>query len=103
METDNYVVRELWLCQCSILNLVGMSYSGDRRMMEISEGMRNMPSTLCRRNGALTEKSRPFVGSGHEQLSPASNIDDWLEWVQEESRKRLGFSAFVSFHLVRIL
>ncbi|CAI4213622.1 unnamed protein product [Parascedosporium putredinis] len=43
MEKDNSVVRQLWYCQCLILNLIDMSYSGDGRMMDISEEALELP------------------------------------------------------------
>jgi len=65
--------------------------------MEISEVMRNTPITLCRCNGAMTSRARAPVLSG--QISAESLNKLWMEWVQEESRRRLGFSAFVGIRV----
>lgn len=52
-EKDNSSVRKLWLVQAVILNSIGMTYSGDKRLLEIAETSKNCAITQCRRNGSL--------------------------------------------------
>lgn len=88
------MTTEVWLCQSIILNLVGMSYGGDKRQMETSEFLRNMPITMCRRNGAFTNRARaPVLLTGMLMAQDADNC--WHDWVQGETHRRLGFCAFV--------
>ncbi|CAK7215937.1 hypothetical protein SBRCBS47491_002660 [Sporothrix bragantina] len=103
IEGDNSVAREPWMCQCIILNSLGMSYSGNKRLLEIAEIKRNTPATMVRRIGCLAsmQRTRPASSSSNAASNaapgqrPRSDADAaWHEWVAEESFRRLGFCAF---------
>jgi hypothetical protein len=91
------------MASCFILNWLGMSYSGDKRQLEVSEALRSGPLTMIRRNGCLTGRSRPYhtkVSSSASASPPKSSVEvAWREWVAEESVKRLGYCAYVSHGL----
>ncbi|KAH6842258.1 fungal-specific transcription factor domain-containing protein [Chaetomium sp. MPI-CAGE-AT-0009] len=94
VEKDNSVAREPWILQCIVLNSIGMTYSGNRRMFELSETRRNIPVTMARRNGSLASSS-----AGRQTVSEddgtVSSEKSWKEWIVDESKRRLGFAIFL--------
>jgi hypothetical protein len=101
VEEDNSVARELWFGQCLLLGSIGMTYSGNKRLFEISEIMRNTPITFVRRNGSLA--STTSIPRNIASDSDTMKDKVWKSWVKEELRIRLGFAVFVYAHLVDVL
>ncbi|KAL1900679.1 hypothetical protein Sste5346_002404 [Sporothrix stenoceras] len=105
IESDNSVARATWMCQCIILNSLGMSYSGNKRLLEVAEIKRNTPATMVRRIGCLSQQYSDYRAhqaargqyDGQAAVPPAStDLDrEWKAWVAEEAFRRLGFCAFV--------
>ena len=95
VEGDNSVARELWFTQAILLDFFGMTYSGNRRLLEIAESGRNTSITICRRKGVFRRlPSRTF---NWDSTSENRSCDEhWQQWIEQESRRRLGFCAYVS-------
>ena len=93
LEADNSSARQTWMCQCMILKSLGMIYSGNKRLLEIAEAMRNSAATTVRRIGCLSHPFRPPQPQSPDQKTSLDT--EWREWVAEESFRRLGFCAFV--------
>jgi hypothetical protein len=95
VETDNSHARELWYSQVVILSHIGMTYSGNKRLLEIVEGYRNLSPTLCRRKWK-EQKS----GVGRSKWRYGRTVEErWLQWIDAETHTRVYLSSFVSSQL----
>ncbi|RYP00598.1 hypothetical protein DL764_006472 [Monosporascus ibericus] len=93
-EEENSRTRELWLLQAFLCELqIGM-WSGIKRKMEIAESHTQTVHTMLRRAGRLRRLKRL---SSEPVLQDTGNVlhRKWLEWVEQESIKRLVFHAFI--------
>jgi hypothetical protein len=79
------------------MNLMGMIYSGDKRLLEIALGCKSSLVTQCRRNGSLkqTTPAKPFDST----LNGRNLEAHWKYWRREEARRRLGYFTWVRFLL----
>ncbi|OCK79360.1 hypothetical protein K432DRAFT_383157 [Lepidopterella palustris CBS 459.81] len=92
-EQDNSNVREIWLAQAILLNSLGMTYSGDKRLLEIAEACRSFGITLCRRNGCLKHVAEAI---SIDSVCRGSALEEkWRQWIRDESRRRLGFCCWL--------
>ncbi|KAK6698100.1 hypothetical protein SNK03_010881 [Fusarium graminearum] len=84
-ERDNTLVRDLQLTQAFLIILEMGIWSGLPRKVEIAESFFNPVLTMMRRDG----KFKRSAYSDHKVTSRASR-QDWLEWIEHESFKRLA-------------
>jgi hypothetical protein len=70
-----------------------MTYGGSKRLLEIAESVRHTCITLCRKTGAFWQSS---PAADLQKLPDAMKAEYWGHWIEQESRKRLGLSCFVS-------
>ncbi|KAF4627828.1 hypothetical protein G7Y89_g10323 [Cudoniella acicularis] len=92
-ERDNSNVRTTWLTQAILLNCMGMTYSGNRRLLEIAMASRSASVTQCRRNGSLHQSSRPVALNDATEDQVVESR--WQAWVYEEELRRLGFCTWI--------
>ncbi|KAF1808149.1 hypothetical protein P152DRAFT_254083 [Eremomyces bilateralis CBS 781.70] len=94
IEGDNSHARELWFTQALLLGSVGMTYSGNRRLLEIAESGRNASITQCRRKGVL--RRMPTRVLNLDSITEKQSYqEEWQQWIEDESRRRLGFCTFL--------
>jgi hypothetical protein len=77
-----------------VLNHIGMMYSGDKRFLEIGLVIANSVATQCRRNEYLKGSKTSIVVT--ESTCGPELEAKWIAWIQEEGRRRIGFSCWVS-------
>lgn len=89
--------RTRWLTQSILLNCMGMTFSGNRRFLEITMASRSASVTQCRRNGSLKNSlsQPPFDTNTRGWLIES----EWKAWIEEEELRRLGFCTWVSFFM----
>ncbi|KAH8660856.1 fungal-specific transcription factor domain-containing protein, partial [Tricladium varicosporioides] len=92
-ERDNSNVRTTWLTQAILLNCMGMTYSGNRRLLEIAMASRSTSVILCQRNGSLHQSSRLIILDEATEDQVAESR--WRAWIYEEELKRLGFCTWI--------
>ncbi|KAF2395896.1 hypothetical protein EJ06DRAFT_585630 [Trichodelitschia bisporula] len=83
-----------WLSQTLMLNIIGMTFGGSKRLLDIADSVRNAPATVCRRSGLLRRPTIEFTLD--PDLTGPCLEERWREWVRDESRRRLGFCAFLT-------
>ncbi|KAH7156053.1 c6 zinc finger domain-containing protein [Dactylonectria macrodidyma] len=93
-EKSNALTRELWLLQTLMLEIEIALWSGSKRKMEIAESQTHALFTMLRRSGGF-QKYQKFVPPPLSQDSGAVLRQKWIDWVQQESYKRLSFYAFL--------
>ncbi|XTI82960.1 fungal-specific transcription factor domain-containing protein [Cenococcum geophilum] len=90
----NSITRDLSILQALMLELEVGLWSGNRRKMEIAESHNQVLLTMLRRAGKFqrsrTVSVRPLPEDTGEVLHAK-----WLEWVEQESYKRLVFHAML--------
>lgn len=100
VEVDNSHARELWYGQVVVLSHLGMTYSGNKRLLEIVEGYRNLGPTLCRRKWKQKRAAGLTAGAAagwdDADALPPSVGERWREWIQVEAHTRLYYCSFVS-------
>lgn len=93
-EMANSITRDLSILQALMLELEVGLWSGNRRKMEIAESHHQVLLTMLRRAGKFqrsrTVSVRPLPEDTGEVLHAK-----WLEWVEQESYKRLVFHAML--------
>ncbi|RGP60606.1 hypothetical protein FSPOR_10573 [Fusarium sporotrichioides] len=83
-DSDNSTVRDLQLTQAFMIVLEMGVWSGLPRKVEIAESFFNPVLTMMRRDGK-------FKKSAYADYKPAGRSrQDWLDWIQHESFKRLA-------------
>ena len=90
VETDNSHARALWYNQVVMIGHLGMTYSGNKRLLEIFEGYRNLSPTLCRRRRRDKRKEQWY-----NFAKGLSTEDRWRHWIEAESHTRMYFCSFV--------
>ncbi|KAH7357520.1 hypothetical protein BKA66DRAFT_562431 [Pyrenochaeta sp. MPI-SDFR-AT-0127] len=90
-EFQNKHGRTVWMTQVVMLNSLGMSYSGERRALEVAEILQAVPVALARRKGLLNDVM------AHERISQlAVPLEQtWRLWVMDEERRRTGFCVWL--------
>lgn len=93
-EMANSNTRDLSILQALMLELEVGLWSGNRRKMEIAESHHQVLLTMLRRAGKFQRSRsvsvRPFLEDDGEALHAK-----WLEWIEQESYKRLVFHAML--------
>ncbi|EWZ95469.1 hypothetical protein FOWG_05372 [Fusarium oxysporum f. sp. lycopersici MN25] len=88
-EQDNTLVRDLQLTQAFVITLEMGIWSGLPRKVEIAESFFNPVLTMMRRDGKF---KRSVYSQRKTMQSPGLvSREDWLQWVEDESFKRLAF------------
>ncbi|UPK97099.1 hypothetical protein LCI18_008034 [Fusarium solani-melongenae] len=83
---------DIHLAQATILNQVGMMYSGEMRLAEAVPATMALLATLCKRisfYGKFSQFGVPLDSVVH------SNSMHWEDWLREESKRRLFYFAWV--------
>ncbi|KAH7122085.1 c6 zinc finger domain-containing protein [Dactylonectria estremocensis] len=93
-EKSNAITRELWLPQTLMFEIEIALWSGSKRKMEIAESQTHALFTMLRRSGRFQKYQKP-VPAPLSQDSGAVLRQKWINWVQQESYKRLSFYAFL--------
>ncbi|KAF4415095.1 hypothetical protein F53441_14666 [Fusarium austroafricanum] len=88
-ERDNTLVRDLQLTQAFMINLEMGVWSGLPRKVEIAESFFNPVLTMMRRDGKFKKSGYSEPKSG--QTPGSVSREEWLQWVEDESFKRLAF------------
>ncbi|KAJ6110061.1 early growth response protein [Penicillium sp. IBT 16267x] len=89
-EIQNKNGRELWLTQVILLNHIGLSYSGERRALEIAELLQALPVTLARRKQLFTD----ILSAKKLKELDLSLRQRWQIWTLDEERRRTGFAIW---------
>lgn len=97
-EMDNSDVMQLWAIQAALILDVGMLYSGNARLCEMTQCLRVMPVNRCRWYGLFKAINRSsFPLSAVTIIEDEANLTrSWLTWKTEETLRRVGYCAWVS-------
>ncbi|KAL4976873.1 hypothetical protein BDW66DRAFT_166179 [Aspergillus desertorum] len=93
VESDNSVLRDLQYFQASMMWLDIGIFCGYKRKMQIAESHLQPLCTALRGAGAFDRSFFSHTQSVH-MLSAGSVEDAWLQWIQQESLKRLAYHLF---------
>ncbi|RSL82384.1 hypothetical protein CEP51_005205 [Fusarium floridanum] len=88
-EQNNTLVRDLQLLQAFLINLEVGIWSGLPRKVEIAESFFQPILTMMRRDGKFKPSAYPIVNVGDTYGFDLRQA--WLNWVENESFKRLAF------------
>ncbi|OBT64241.1 hypothetical protein VE03_06892 [Pseudogymnoascus sp. 23342-1-I1] len=92
-ERDNSSARKIWLTQAILLNGIGMTYCGNRRLLELALAFQSSSVTQSRRNGSLKQ---PAQLVSIDQTTEGAELESkWRAWIHEESFRRLGFCVWL--------
>ncbi|KAL5041177.1 hypothetical protein BDW71DRAFT_13821 [Aspergillus fruticulosus] len=93
VESDNSVLRDLQYFQASMMWLDIGIFCGYKRKMQIAESHLQPLCTALRRAGAFDRsfysQAQPVHAFGNGSVE-----DAWLQWIQQESLKRLAYHLF---------
>ncbi|KAL4811887.1 hypothetical protein BDW67DRAFT_141805 [Aspergillus spinulosporus] len=93
VESDNSVLRDVQYFQASMMWLDIGIFCGYKRKMQIAESHLQPLCTALRRAGAFDRSFYSHTQPVHTQGS-GSIEDAWLQWIQQESLKRLAYHLF---------
>ncbi|KAL6234560.1 hypothetical protein BDW75DRAFT_251382 [Aspergillus navahoensis] len=93
VESDNSVLRNLQYFQASMMWLDIGIFCGYKRKMQIAESHLQPLCTALRRAGAFDRSFYSYTQPVHA-LDDGSVKDAWLQWIQQESLKRLAYHLF---------
>ncbi|KPM42896.1 hypothetical protein AK830_g3655 [Neonectria ditissima] len=93
-EESNARTRQLWAVQAFMCEIEVGLWSGIKRKTEIAESHPQILYTMLRRGGRFRRPNTAFTAP-HPQDTGKALHHKWLEWVEEESFKRLVFHAFI--------
>lgn len=92
-QRDSRNTQSLQALQAFAIQLSIGSWSGNKRLMVLSEAESLPLTTMMRRSGAFRRsRSESIIPSSHD--SPAVIEQKWRAWVAAESTKRLAFHVF---------
>ncbi|KAL1894203.1 hypothetical protein Sste5346_005989 [Sporothrix stenoceras] len=94
-EEANANTRKLWLLQSLMCELQLGMWSGIKRKMELAESHSQVILTMLRRAGRFQDSKRP-VPEPLAQDTGEVLQRKWLDWIHQESFKRLAFHTFIS-------
>ncbi|RSL41204.1 hypothetical protein CEP53_012901 [Fusarium sp. AF-6] len=83
---------DIHIAQATVLNQVGMMFSGDMRLAETVPTTMALLATICKRiffYAKFSEFGTPVDSAAHPAFM------DWEGWLQEESKRRLFYFAWV--------
>ncbi|KAI5790313.1 fungal-specific transcription factor domain-containing protein [Geopyxis carbonaria] len=80
---------ELWLVQATLLNQIGMLYSGSTRLENIARQSHNKLVEYVRRSRLLS------ASSTLKESQDNYTEQDWSNWVYQEGSRRLGYSIWL--------
>lgn len=83
------------------LNMLGMLYSGDKRLLELALVSKGGMVTICSRNNSL--KGVAQSSKIDENLNGRSLESAWKLWLREESYRRLGFCCWVRIRVSTVV
>ncbi|CAK7234543.1 hypothetical protein SCUCBS95973_008971 [Sporothrix curviconia] len=93
-EGANANTRKLWLLQSFMSELqIGM-WSGIKRKMELAESHISIIFTMLRRAGRFQDTKRSVAEPLFDDTGDVLHRK-WLDWIEQESFKRLAFHVFV--------
>ncbi|KAH7133691.1 c6 zinc finger domain-containing protein [Dactylonectria macrodidyma] len=93
-EESNAMTRQLWIVQAFMCELEIGLWSGVKRKTEIAESHTQTLYTMLRRGGRFRKPNRVFIPPLLQDTGKVLH-NKWLEWIEEESYKRLVFHAFI--------
>lgn len=97
IETDDSSKLDTVLfTQAQILNCVGMMYCGDERLMQIAKTNHIRLTTFC--SSEWTEFTSDPMNVDSSNGDPGHG---WRIWYEGETRRRTGYSIWVSFWPLR--
>ncbi|KAK7427798.1 hypothetical protein QQZ08_005736 [Neonectria magnoliae] len=94
LEESNARTRELWAVQAILCEIEVGLWSGIKRKTEIAESHPQILYTMLRRGGRFRRPNTTLTAP-HPQDTGKSLHHKWLEWVEEESFKRMVWHAFI--------
>lgn len=77
----------LWLIQATVLNCIGMIYSGDENLKQ--SALKNF-SDLASPN----KRERLFLQRRHS-VAGTRQMSDWETWIEDETARRTGYFIWV--------
>ncbi|KAH7325699.1 fungal-specific transcription factor domain-containing protein [Stachybotrys elegans] len=89
LENCGESTRAISFVQAILLSHIGLASSDQTKLMQYSQMYQGYITFLCRRTGCFQEKGKEEEGTemGFE--------DHWKAWVSTESRRRLGYCAWL--------